>query len=73
MKSTSMLLAVLLTAAAFAQQPGAANSDTTHLAVVVTDDRGAPIRDLRSKDFGVEGGGKSQPGEMQVKTSTPIT
>jgi VWFA-related protein len=70
MKFTSFLLAVLLGTTALAQKPSAADPETTHLAVVVTDDHGSPIRDLAGKDFGVESGGKSQPG--QIRNSAPV-
>jgi VWFA-related protein len=70
MKFTSVLLAVLLGTAAWAQKPVAAGAETTHLSVLVTDDHGAPIRDLAGKDFGVESGGKSQPG--QIRSFAPI-
>jgi len=40
-----------------------------HFAVVVTDEHGAPIHDLASKDFGLESGGKTQPG--QVRNAAP--
>jgi VWFA-related protein len=65
MKFSPFVLAVLLGAAALAQKPGAADPQGVHLAVVVTDERGAPIRDLASKDFEVESGGKSQPGQLR--------
>jgi VWFA-related protein len=71
MKATFVLLAVLLTTAAPTQKLMAADPETTHLAVVVTDERGSPIRDLASKDFGVESGGKTQPGEIKPATSVP--
>jgi VWFA-related protein len=69
MKFSPLILAVLLGAAALAQKPGASDPQGIHLAVVVTDEHGAPIRDLASKDFNVESGGKSQAG--QVRDAAP--
>ncbi len=63
MKFSLFLLVALLGPAAWAQTPAA--PEATHLSVVVTDDHGAPLRDLAGKDFGVESGGKSQPGQLR--------
>ncbi len=63
MKFSLFLFAGLLVTAAWAQEP--APPDATHLSVVVTDDHGAPLRDLAGKDFGLESGGKTQPAQLR--------
>jgi VWFA-related protein len=70
MKFSPFVLAVFLGAAALAQKPGPNDSETMHFAAVVTDDRGALIRDLAGKDFAIESGAKSQ--AVQLRNAPPI-
>jgi VWFA-related protein len=67
MKLYLALLAALFCTVASAQAPNAANEGKARLAVVVTDEHGAPIRDLTSKDFVIENHGKAQ--TWQVETA----
>lgn len=68
MKFNPSLLAAVLVTAALAQAPDA--PEGARLSVVITDDHGAPVRDLAGKDFGVESGGASQ--AVQVRTPAPV-
>lgn len=69
MKFHPALVAILLCAAASGQSPSAPAEGKVRLGVVVTDEHGAPIRDLTSKDFVVEGQGKAQSWQVESVAS----
>jgi VWFA-related protein len=74
MKFYPLFLAALLCTVGSAQAPTSAKEGKVRIAVVVTDEHGAPIRDLTAKNFVIENHGKAQTWqiEMAATPSAPV-
>jgi VWFA-related protein len=73
MKFYSLFLAALLCTVGSAQAPTSAKEGKVRIAVVVTDEHGAPIRDLTAKDFVIENHGKAQTWQIEMAATPSAT